>query len=34
MKVLEKKNPKLEYGEKISYHDYLIQRGKKYKEKI
>ena len=31
-KFLEKKNPKDEMGE-LSYHDYLIQRGKQYKEK-
>lgn len=31
-KFIEKKNPKDEMGN-ISYHDYLIQRGKQYKEK-
>lgn len=33
-KILEKKNPKNEIGDgKLSYHDYLIQRGRQYKEK-
>lgn len=32
MKFLEKKNPKDEMGD-LSYHDYLIERGRQYKEK-
>lgn len=32
-KILEKKDPKNELGQDLSYHDYLIQRGKQYKEK-
>ena len=31
-KFLEKKNPKDEMGD-LTYHDYLIQRGKQYKDK-
>ncbi|CDW73762.1 UNKNOWN [Stylonychia lemnae] len=31
-KFIEKKNPKDEMGD-LSYHDYLIQRGRQYKEK-
>lgn len=31
-RMLEKKDPKKELGE-LTYHDYLIQRGKMYKEK-
>lgn len=33
MKILEKKNPKTEMGENLSYADYLIQRGRATKEK-
>ena len=34
MKILEKKNPKNEIGDgKLAYYDYLIERGKIYKEK-
>jgi hypothetical protein len=30
---MEKKNPKDELGQGLSYQEYLIQRGKAYKEK-
>jgi hypothetical protein len=32
-KILEKRNPKEDLGQGLSYQEYLIQRGKAYKEK-
>ena len=32
-KILEKKDPKSELGQDLSYHDYLIKRGEEYKKK-
>ena len=32
-KIMEKRNPKEELGQGLPYHEYLIQRGKAYKEK-